>query len=134
MPEWIRGFGRDIAFAVRQFRRSPGFAIGVVLSLGFGIGASATVYSWMQGVILRPLPEVRDPGRLVTVRPELSNGFGISLDEYTEWRDQSRTLQGLAASSFGLFAIEAGESSTGEGQPLYGVFASANYFDRESVV
>jgi predicted permease len=134
MTEWLTAIGRDVAFALRQFRRAPGFAIGVVLSLGFGIGASATVYSWMQGVILRPLPEVRDAGRLVSVRPELSNGFGISLDEYTEWRDQSRTLAGLAAASFGLFAIEPGESSTGESQPLYGVYASANYFDLLGVV
>jgi predicted permease len=134
MPEWLRAIGRDLAFALRQFRRAPGFAVGVVLSLGFGIGASATVYSWMQGVILRPLPEVRDPGRVVSVRPLLSNGFGISLDEYTEWRDQSRTLAGLAASSLGLFAIEPGESSTGESQPLYGVYASANYFEVLGVV
>ena len=129
MTEWIRAIGRDIAFALRQFRRAPGFALGVVLSLGFGIGASATVYSWMQGVILNPLPEVRDPGRVVTVRPELNNGFGISLDEYTEWRDQSRTLAGLAASSLGLFAIEPGGSLSGESLPLYGVYASANYFE-----
>ena len=134
MTEWLRATGRDIAFALRQFRRAPGFATGVVLSLGFGIGASATVYSWMQGVILRPLPEVRDPGRMVSVRPELSNGFGISLDEYTEWRDQSRTLAGLAASSFGLFAIEPEASASGEIQPLYGVFTSANYFDLLGVV
>src|SRR5688500_19937287 len=101
MIEWIRAIGRDIGFALRQFRRAPGFATGVVLSLGFGIGASATVYSWMPGVILRPLPEVLDPGRLATVRPELSNGIGISLDEYTEWRDPDRTTQDLGTSSFG---------------------------------
>ena len=134
MTAWIHAVRQDVAFALRQFRRAPGFVIGVVLSLGFGIGASATVYSWMQGVILRPLPEVRNVGEVVTVRPELSNGFGISLDEYTEWRDQARTLAGLATSSFGLFAIEPGESTTGESQPLYGIFASANYFDVLGVV
>jgi len=134
MTEWLPAIGRDVGFALRQFRRAPGFVIGVVLSLGFGIGASATVYSWLQGVILHPLPEVREAERLVTIRPELSNGFGISLDEYTEWRDQARTLTGLAASSLGLFGIQPGESPSLESQPLYGVYASANYFDLLGVV
>ena len=134
MREWLRGVGRDLGQAVRQVRRAPGFALGVVLSLGFGIGASATVYSWMQGVILRPLPAVREADRLVTLRPELRNGFGISLDEFTEWRDQIRTLQGIAASSFGLFAIAPDASRPGDSQPLYGVYTSANYFDLLGVV
>jgi predicted permease len=134
MTGWPGGIGRDLAFALRQFRRAPGFAAGIVLSLGFGIGASATVYSWMQGVILRPLPAVREPGRLVSVRPELRHGFGISLDEYAEWRDQARTLSGLAASSLALFAIEPDHAPAGQSQPLYGVFASANYFELLGVV
>ena len=119
---------RDLAYAVRQLRRAPVFAAGVVLSLGFGIGASATVYSWIQSMLLRPLPGVRDAGRLVTVRPELRNGFGISVDEYREWRDQAGSYQGLAASSFGLFAIETGPAGPGGRQPIYGIFASGNYF------
>ncbi|HEY9382888.1 MAG TPA: hypothetical protein VIP80_05170, partial [Gemmatimonadales bacterium] len=56
--EWLHSAGRDLVFAVRQFRRAPVFAAGVVLSLGFGIGASATVYSWIQAMLLRPLPGV----------------------------------------------------------------------------
>lgn len=132
--EWLHSAGRDLVFAVRQFRRAPVFAAGVVLSLGFGIGASATVYSWIQAMLLRPLPGVRDVGRLVSARPELRNGYGISLDEYFEWRDQAHALSGLAASSLALFAIETSESAAGGRQPLYGVFASANYFDLLGVV
>jgi hypothetical protein len=59
MPEWIRSAGRDVVFALRQFRRAPVFTAGVVLSLGFGIGASATVYSWIQSMLLRPLYPAR---------------------------------------------------------------------------
>jgi predicted permease len=126
---WIGSAWRDVVFAMRQFRRAPVFAAGVVLSLGFGIGASATVYSWIQSMLLRPLPGVRDAGGLVSVRPDLRNGFGISLDEYREWRDQSASFSGLAGSSLALFAIETTETPTGSRQPLYGVFASANYFE-----
>src|SRR5688572_17110476 len=70
---------RDLAYAARQFRRTPVFTVGIVLTLGFGIGASATVYSWMAGVVLRPLPAVRDVETLITVRPERRNGWGISM-------------------------------------------------------
>jgi predicted permease len=129
LPEWRLRAWRDVVFAVRQFRRAPVFAAGVVLSLGFGIGASATVYSWIQSMLVRPLPGVRDAGRLVSVRPELRNGYGVSLDEYVEWRDQATSFSGLAASSLALLAIQTGGSPAGGRQPIFGVFASANYFD-----
>ena len=67
---------RDLTYAARQFRRTPVFTIGVVLTLGFGIGASATVYSWMSGVVLRPLPVVRNAETLITVRPNGGTASG----------------------------------------------------------
>jgi predicted permease len=127
--EFLSSTGRDVAYAVRQLRHTPVFTIGVVLTLGFGIGASATVYSWMAGVVLRPLPAVRDAESLITVRPERRNGFGVSLPEYTEWRDQSSTVSGLAAASMSLFAVEpSGRRTQASSIPLYGMFVSANYF------
>jgi predicted permease len=125
----LRAAGRDLVFAGRQFRRSRALVAGVVLSLGFGIGASATVYSWMQGMVVRPLPAVRDADQLITVRPELKNGFGISLDEYREWRDEARTVSGLAAAALSLFAVETSDSRGGTSDPIYGMFVSPNYFD-----
>lgn len=121
---------RDLAYAVRQFRRTPVFTIGIVLTLGFGIGASATVYSWMAGVVLRPLPAVRDVETLITVRPERRNGWNVSMPEYAEWRDQATTISGLAAASMSLFSVEpTGRRVAGSSIPLYGMFVSANYFD-----
>jgi predicted permease len=121
---------RDLAYAGRQFRRTPMFTAGIVMSLGFGIGASATVYSWMSGMVVRPLPVVREVDRLITVRPELRNGFGVSLPEYAEWRDQAMSVSGLAAASLSLFAVEKNATTSATTTtPLYGMFVSANYFD-----
>jgi predicted permease len=121
---------QDLTFALRQFQRAPLVTAGILLSLGFGIGASATVYSWMSSIVLRPLPGVHDANRLITVRPERRNGFGISTLEYEEWRGQSRTVSGLAAIGLGLFAVDAnGTASSNNGEPTYGSFVSANYFD-----
>jgi len=128
--ETFRTVGRDLVFAARQAKRAPFFSLGIVLSLGFGIGASATVYSWMQGFVLRPLPAVRDVGSLASVFPDRNHAFGTSLPEFREWAAQSKTASALTATSFGLFAINpkpAGDNA--RAVPMYGMFVAANYFD-----
>ena len=66
----------DVKYAVRWLRRSPGFALVAILSLGLGIGANTAMFSLVDAVLLRPLP-VADPGALVDVFT--SGGDG---DEY----------------------------------------------------
>jgi hypothetical protein len=57
---------QDVRIAARTIRRRPGFALGVALTLGLGIGATTTIYSVVDGVILSPLP-FEDPEALVAV-------------------------------------------------------------------
>ena len=126
----LRSLGRDAAYALRQMRRSPLFVVGVVLSLGFGIGASATVYSWMQSMLLEPLPEVREANRLVTVRPDASHGFGFSLPEFEAWRDAAGSFSSMAAVSLSMFAVSADSVRTeNQGALVYGMFVTPNYFE-----
>jgi macrolide transport system ATP-binding/permease protein len=139
--EWFGELRRDFVFALRQLRRSPGFAAGVILCLGFGIGSSATVFSWMEGLILRPLPAVPDAERLVTIRADngqinersqstRQRALFISLPEYRDWVAQAGSVSGLAASSLFMFGVQPNpEASDGRAEPVYGMFASANYFD-----
>ena len=62
MGSWLR----DLRIATRTLVRRPGFSLGVIVTLGLGIGATTTVYAVVDGVMLRPLP-YSDPSALVAV-------------------------------------------------------------------
>jgi putative ABC transport system permease protein len=58
---------QDLRFAIRTLRKSPGLALLAVLCMGLGIGAVTSMYSTAEAFTIRPLPQVRDPGRVVHV-------------------------------------------------------------------
>ena len=67
----------DLRFALRLLRKNPGFTAAVVLSLGLGIGANATVLCWLRNLVLRPLPGVERQEEIVVL---VSNQGGGSQD------------------------------------------------------
>ena len=85
MMTWIR----ELWTAMRGLRRRFGFATGVALTLGLGIGATTTIFSVVDGVVLRPLP-YDDPGRLAAVGAVFPT---------REWADEQAGLQHLAGIS-----------------------------------
>lgn len=84
---------RDVRMALRTLRRTPTFALAVVLTVGFGVGASTAVFSVMEAALLRPLP-FGQPDRLVML--SISSGARLSRAYLQEFRTASRTLEGLA--------------------------------------
>ena len=119
----------DLRYAIRSLRRSPGYTIVAVLTLGLGIGANTTVFSWMEGLVLQPLPLVRDASRLVSVS-FVSNGQPngmMSYPAYAALAERTRTVDGLAAFAVRMFGIQdraAGEPAA----PVGGAFTSVDYF------
>src|SRR5437016_677432 len=70
---WIEDLGADLRFALRAFRRTPGFALTAVLSLALGIGANSTIFTALDAVLWKPLP-VADPQTLVNLSVSRANG------------------------------------------------------------
>jgi hypothetical protein len=54
MIRWIDDLSRDINYALRMLRRSPGFSLLAIVCLTLGIGANVAVFSWIEGILLRP--------------------------------------------------------------------------------
>ena len=85
------GLRRDVGYAVRQLRRSPGFAAAAVGTLALGIGATSAIFSLVWAVLLKPLPGV-DPVRTVAIESLMSGDpGGVSAGDYADWK--ARTTQ-----------------------------------------
>jgi putative ABC transport system permease protein len=117
----------DLKFAFRQLLKNPGFTAVAVLTLALGMGANTAIFSFVNAILLRPLP-FKEPDRLVMVFTSYlandSHKNWVAAPTWDEWRKQSTVFEGLAARSFGGFVL------TGKGQPenIPGSRLSANIF------
>src|SRR5919199_3768607 len=96
----MRTLWQDLRYGARMLWQNPGFAAVAVLSLALGIGANTSVFSFVNAVLLKPLP-VADPARLVYVfSGNRSTPYNVaSYPDYVDLRDKSRSFDGLAAYS-----------------------------------
>jgi putative ABC transport system permease protein len=90
---------RDLALALRGLRQAPAFAGSVVTMLALAIGATTAVYSVVHGALVRPLPHV-DVDRWANlferpVNEGLESTISVSIPNYRDWRDASRTFAAL---------------------------------------
>ncbi|MCC6394761.1 MAG: ABC transporter permease [Bryobacterales bacterium] len=125
----MRTLLQDLRFGLRLLKASPGFTFVAVFTLAVGIAASATVFGWVDGLLLRPFPGARHGEQLAVLEasmPVAPNGANqISYVEYLDYRRNLKSLSGLAIHHEDVFTLGDGASS----QPVWGELVSGNYFD-----
>ncbi len=127
---FVEAIRQDLAYAVRQLRRSPGFTAAAVLSLALGIGANAAIFTLLDQVVLRLLP-VKNPKELVLLNWQGdSHSTDMSSDTlsyplYKDFRDRNQVFTGLLC----YHHMDVGISYQGQVERAKGELVSGNYFD-----
>ena len=123
----LDAFWQDLRYAVRMLRKSPTFTLVAVAVIALGSGAVTTIFSAANATLLRPIPGVVDPHRLVDIARTMESGRGSltpSYPFYGHLRDESRTLNGVAAWTFVSLTVSTGA----EGTAAFGTMVSNTYF------
>lgn len=121
--EFIEGFLLDMRYGFRLLRKSPGFSLVALLTLGLAAGATTAIFSVVYGTLLRPLP-FHDAGRLVVLN-ETTPAVGsvsVSYLNFLDWRAQARAFSGMAA----IHSVEFSMAGAGEPENVSGLAVSAN--------
>ena len=123
---WIDHLGRDVRHAARMIARMPGLATVVILSLGIGIGVNTAIFSWIQGLVFKPIPGVRDAASFHLIEPRNESGSYTSASwlEYRDLRERTHAFRDLLA--YKMVPLTIGES--GRTVRAFGMLVSANYF------
>jgi macrolide transport system ATP-binding/permease protein len=119
---------QDLRFGLRMLRRSPGFSILAILCLTLGIGTNAAVFSWVEGILLRPFPLVVHQERLMAVA---GNERGVPGHDAVSWPDfQDLQRSCTLCEAFFVDRITGTTLSIGErAERTTASVVSANYFD-----
>src|SRR5579862_5994525 len=109
----MTGLVQDLRYGARMLSKSPGFTIVSLLTLALGIGANTAIFSFVDAVLLKPLPYA-DADRIVMVmeKPPLGARNGISTLNYLDWKNQNTVFEYMTPASSGIATL------TGSGQPI----------------
>jgi predicted permease len=125
---WFERWLQDLRYALRQIRRSPGFATIAILTLALGLGAVAATFAIVNSVLLEPL-HYREPQRLFSVvnlpPPRAPNRYWlINGRHFYEWRAHCRSCEDIGMAESVGFSL----SSSGGSERFSGLRVSSNFF------
>jgi len=121
----------DVRFALRTFRRTPGFALAAIMTTALGVGATTGMFGVVDGVLLRPLP-YRGEGMLVQIGLQFGDftAGSVAPTDYFDLTERSRTLSGVAASR-----LESRDAVLGDvPERLMAAGVSSTFFDLLGIV
>src|SRR5689334_2716816 len=128
----VEGLFQDLRYTLRTLRRDAGFSAFAILIIGLGIGASSTVFSVLNTLLVRPLP-FRDPGSLVWIAnktPEENDlsGQTVQVGRLLDFRERNKSFSDIAA-YFAFYGVgDSKLTGTGDPERLSTVPVSQNFF------
>ena len=120
---------QDLRFAVRQLRKSPGFALTTILTLALGIGATTAMFSLINSVLLRPLP-FPEPDHLMMIAPLEQSAVkpgipsSLSYPDFFDWRSRQHSFDAIASHHHESHTL----TGSGTPQELSSETVSADFF------
>ncbi len=123
---WLEHLQRDLRHGWRMIGKHPGLSAVIILSLGIGIGANTVIFSWLRGLVFRPLPGVPHATEVLLVEPRLESGSypGASWLEYRDLQARLPAFESLLA--YRSTPLNYGAPDREE--RAYGQFVSGNFF------
>jgi putative ABC transport system permease protein len=122
----LNELAQDVRYGVRSLLKAPGFAAVAVLTLALGIGANSAIFSFVDGVLLKPLPYPEPEGILLLwEKPPGGGNNVVSAMNFLDWRSQSSSFTGVAAITGRSMTL----SGSGEPTLMRVARVSAAYFD-----
>src|SRR5215510_11170600 len=126
---WLEDLLQDLRYGARMLLKNSGLTTIAAITLALGIGANTTIFSFINGLALRPIVGVKEPERLVAVyTSDYSSGqlySDSSYPDYVDIRDQTDVFSGLAAYSGTTLTLTGAD----EAEWLGGAYVTGNYFD-----
>ncbi|MGH7461118.1 MAG: ABC transporter permease, partial [Longimicrobiales bacterium] len=124
----MSAFHIDLRATLRGLAAAPAFTVASVLCLALGIGANTVVFSWLESMVLRPYPTIPHSEQLVVLNTAAPNGedWPLSYPVYREWRERSRSFQGMAAWTVSRMALREPEQKGAA--PVWSMLVSGDYF------
>src|SRR5216684_2944056 len=118
---------QDLRHGVRMLLKRPGFTLTVVMTLALGIGANATIFTWIKAILLAPLPGMERPDELVEIWGATRHNSALSTSylDYIDFRDRNTALSGVVAHQILALNMSCG----GKPERVRGAVVSGNYFD-----
>src|SRR5689334_2501519 len=116
---------QDFKYSLRMLRKNPGFACVVVITLALGIGANTAIFSFVNAVVINPLP-FPDSDRLVVIKELTNQGeeMSVSLLNFRDWQVRAKSFEEIGAYRFDTFNL----TGLGNPQRVSGQEVTLNYF------
>ena len=121
----MTGLLQDLRYALRQLRKSPGFACTAILILTLGMGASVAIFGFVDAALIKPLP-YKDPNRLVDVTESVPMfpRANLSYPDYLDWKRMNQVFSSMDAYTGEGYLLRTGS----ETQPVEAVRVSDGLF------